>query len=179
MKPGASVCGVATRRHSFLVLLTEAHFVTLRASPPPRSFAPTDGRTMWAFRPARYHCRADRRPRVRSGRAAVAALLQIITRDFLTISAVRVGGGRACDVGACAADGRGGERERKGAAARDHRHHLLNGKKRTWPQSIRTKQRSCHFWPYDRPIHLSIWFSFHITAAAGSDPTDEAPHAVS
>ena len=33
----------------------------------------------------------DRRPRVRSGPAAAAAapLLQIITRDFLTISAVR------------------------------------------------------------------------------------------
>ena len=173
MKPGASVCGVATRRHSFLVLLTEAHFVTLRASPPPRSFAPTDGRRGPSVQPGT--TAVDRRPRVRSGpAAAAAALLQIITRDFLTISAVR-----PCWRRPRVRCWRVPRTERKGAAARDHRHHLLNGKKRTWPQSIRTKQRSCRFWPSFRPIHLSIWFSFHITAAAGSDPTDEAPHAVS
>ena len=169
MKPGASVCGVATSRCSFLVLLTEAHFVTLRASPPPRSFAPTERRTDGGRGPSVQPgtTAVDRRPRVRSGPAAAAApLLQIITRDFLTISAVRPS---ALAAAACAMLARAPRTERKGAAARDHPYHLLNGKKRTWPQSIRTKQRSCRFWPSFRHIHLSIWFSFHITAAAGSD----------
>ena len=172
MKPGASVCGVATRRHSFLVLLTEAHFVTLRASPPPpRSFAPTDGRTdgrtMWAFRPARYHCRGPSSACPVRSRRRSSAVTDNNARFFDNLRRPRWRRPRV----RCWRVRRGRERgrERKGAAARDRRHHLLNGKKRTWPQSIRTKQTSCHFWSYGRPVHLFIWFSFHITAAAGSD----------
>ena len=114
----------------------------------------TDGRRGPSVQPGT--TAVDRRPRVRSGpAAAAAALLQIITRDFLTISAVRPRWRRPrvrC--------WRVPRTERKGAAARDHRHHLLNGKKRTWPQSIRTKQRSCRFWPYGRQAYPSVHLVF-------------------
>ena len=83
--------------------------------------SPSLVRPPWAYRPS---IRPGTAAQPWSVRVRTPPLLQIITRDFLTISAPS----SACDVGACDA--------RRGGAARDHRHHLLNGKKQTWPPSI-------------------------------------------
>ena len=104
-----------------MVLLTEAHFVTLCAT-PPRSFVHTVG--LPSIRPSVQPGTIPRlrsvRPRVRRG-AAAAAVTDNNARFFDNLRRPRR---RRWTTLARAP-------RRRGAAARDHRDHLLNGKKQT------------------------------------------------